>query len=70
MRDPDAKTDTPLMTVLAFSVHIFTASGAVFALFALFAAIERNWLVKMIAIFSVLAGAAISFLQLYRFLYR
>ena len=29
--------------VLAFSVHIFTASGAALALFALMAAIEKNW---------------------------
>jgi len=28
---------------LAFSVHIFTASGAVLALFAIFAAIAQNW---------------------------
>jgi len=28
---------------LAFSVHIFTASGAVLALLALLAAVERNW---------------------------
>jgi pimeloyl-ACP methyl ester carboxylesterase len=34
------------------------------------AAIERNWLVKTIAILSVLAGAAISFLQLFRFLHQ
>jgi phosphatidylcholine synthase len=30
-------------SVLAFSVHIFTASGAALALFALIAAIEKNW---------------------------
>jgi pimeloyl-ACP methyl ester carboxylesterase len=34
------------------------------------AAIERNWLVKTIAILSILAGAAISFLQLFRFLHQ
>ena len=43
MRDPEAKPGTPLATALAFSVHIFTASGAVLALFALLAAIERDW---------------------------
>jgi phosphatidylcholine synthase len=30
-------------SVLAFSVHIFTASGAALALFALIAAVEKNW---------------------------
>ena len=43
MRDPEAKPDTPLANAVAFSVHIFTASGAVLALFALLAAIERDW---------------------------
>ena len=43
MRDPDAPPNTPLTTVLAFSVHIFTASGAALGLFALFAAIEHDW---------------------------
>src|SRR3954452_6737920 len=43
MRDPDAKPDTPLANALAFSVHVFTASGAVLALFALLAAMERDW---------------------------
>jgi phosphatidylcholine synthase len=33
----------PVANALAFSVHIFTASGAALALFALLAAIERNW---------------------------
>jgi len=32
-----------IANVLAFSVHIFTASGAALALFALIAAIEKNW---------------------------
>ena len=43
MRDPEAKSDTPLTTALAFSVHVFTASGGVLALFALLAAMERDW---------------------------
>ena len=43
MRDPEAKPDAQLANALAFSVHIFTASGAVLALFALLAAIERDW---------------------------
>ena len=43
MRDPESKTSPQLADVLAFSVHIFTASGAVLALFALMAAIEKNW---------------------------
>jgi phosphatidylcholine synthase len=43
MRDPEAKPDTPLTTALTFSVHIFTASGGVLALFALLAAMERDW---------------------------
>ena len=34
MRDPDAKPDAHLANALAFSVHIFTASGAALALFA------------------------------------
>jgi phosphatidylcholine synthase len=33
----------PVGNALAFGVHIFTASGAALALFALMAAIERNW---------------------------
>jgi phosphatidylcholine synthase len=36
-------TRNGLLDALAFSVHIFTASGAVLALLALLAAIERNW---------------------------
>ena len=43
MRDPETKPDRPFANALAFSVHIFTASGAALALFALFAAIEHNW---------------------------
>ena len=43
MRDPEAKPAPPLANALAFAVHIFTASGAALALFALLAAIERNW---------------------------
>lgn len=43
MRDPDARKSPPLTDALAFSVHIFTALGAVLALFALLAAIERDW---------------------------
>jgi phosphatidylcholine synthase len=43
MRDPEPKADAPLSDALAFSVHIFTASGAALALFALMAAIEKNW---------------------------
>jgi len=39
---PGAVRDT-VATMLAFSVHIFTASGAALALFALIAAIEKNW---------------------------
>jgi phosphatidylcholine synthase len=43
MRDPETRGDAPLANALAFSVHIFTAFGAVLALFALLAAIEKNW---------------------------
>jgi phosphatidylcholine synthase len=43
MRDPEARGSAPLRDALAFSVHIFTASGAALALFALMAAIEKNW---------------------------
>jgi len=43
MRDPERKTDASLANILAFSVHIFTALGAALALFALLAAIEKNW---------------------------
>ena len=42
MREPETKP-APLLNALAFSVHIFTASGAVLALFALIAAVERAW---------------------------
>jgi phosphatidylcholine synthase len=43
MRDPQGKPAAPLANVLAFGVHVFTASGAALALFALMAAIERDW---------------------------
>jgi phosphatidylcholine synthase len=43
MRDPETRGGAPLAKALAFSVHIFTASGAVLALLALLAAIDRNW---------------------------
>ncbi len=43
MRDPEPKAASPFANALAFSVHIFTASGAVLALFALIAAVERAW---------------------------
>jgi phosphatidylcholine synthase len=42
MRDP-AKADPPFAHALAFGVHVFTASGAALALFALMAAIELKW---------------------------
>jgi phosphatidylcholine synthase len=42
MRSAEMKLP-PLNNVLAFGVHIFTASGAAIALFALMAAIEHNW---------------------------
>jgi phosphatidylcholine synthase len=41
--EPGAKPDAPLANAAAFSVHIFTASGAVLALFALLAAIQHEW---------------------------
>ncbi|MEJ0076922.1 MAG: CDP-alcohol phosphatidyltransferase family protein [Alphaproteobacteria bacterium] len=41
--EPDA-TRSRISDALAFSVHILTASGAVLALLALLAAIERNWI--------------------------
>jgi phosphatidylcholine synthase len=42
MHDPEPKS--PLLANAAvFGVHVFTASGAVLALFALIAAIERAW---------------------------
>src|SRR5205085_11583647 len=37
------KPAAPLGDALAFSVHVFTASGAVLALLALLAALEHNW---------------------------
>ena len=43
MRVPETSGSASLANALAFSVHIFTASGAVLALFALIAAIERAW---------------------------
>jgi phosphatidylcholine synthase len=43
MRDPETKGGAPFADALAFSVHIFTALGAVLALFALLAAIEHDW---------------------------
>lgn len=45
MHAPEPKR-MPLANAAAFGVHIFTASGAVLALFALLAAIEHAW-VKM-----------------------
>jgi phosphatidylcholine synthase len=43
MRDPETRSPSRLADGLAFGVHIFTASGAALALFALLAAIEHNW---------------------------
>jgi phosphatidylcholine synthase len=43
MHAPEPGSRTPLTDALAFSVHVFTALGAVLALFALLAAIERDW---------------------------
>ena len=43
MREPKPKADSPFANALAFSVHDFTASGAAIALFALMAAIDKNW---------------------------
>jgi phosphatidylcholine synthase len=40
--DPNA-TGSRFSVALAFSVHVFTASGAVLALLALLAAIQHNW---------------------------
>jgi phosphatidylcholine synthase len=40
---PETKPAPPFADALAFSVHVFTALGAVLALLALLAAIERNW---------------------------
>ena len=42
MHAPEPKPP-PLANAAAFGVHIFTASGAALALFALLAAIEHNW---------------------------
>ena len=42
MHAPEPKSPL-LANAAAFGVHIFTASGAVLALFALIAAIERTW---------------------------
>ena len=42
MHAPEPKPP-PLANAAAFGVHIFTASGAALALFALLAAIERDW---------------------------
>jgi len=42
MHAPEQKPP-PLANAAAFGVHIFTASGAALALFALLAAIENNW---------------------------
>ena len=42
MHAPERKPP-PLANVGAFGVHIFTASGAALALFALLAAVEHNW---------------------------
>ena len=42
MHAPEPKSP-PLANAAAFGVHIFTASGAVLALFALLAAIEYAW---------------------------
>jgi phosphatidylcholine synthase len=41
--EPRARGESPLADALAFSVHIFTASGAVLALFALHAALAHDW---------------------------
>ncbi len=42
MRAPETRPP-PLANAAAFGVHIFTASGAALALFALLAAIEHDW---------------------------
>jgi phosphatidylcholine synthase len=54
MRDPETKPGSPLADALAFGVHIFTASGAALALFALLAAIEHKW-----GLMFLLLGAAL-----------
>jgi phosphatidylcholine synthase len=43
MLEPPVKEKPPFANALAFGVHIFTASGAALALFALLAAIEHKW---------------------------
>src|SRR5690242_16877448 len=43
MRADRGATRSRFSDALAFSVHVFTASGAVLALLALLAAIEHNW---------------------------
>lgn len=43
MQAPEPGRPPPLANAAAFGVHIFTASGAALALFALLAAIEHNW---------------------------
>jgi phosphatidylcholine synthase len=43
MHEPGGKHEPPLAKVAAFGVHIFTASGAALALFALLAAIQHKW---------------------------
>jgi phosphatidylcholine synthase len=40
---PAPETRLPLVNAAAFGVHIFTASGAALALFALLAAIDHDW---------------------------
>ena len=43
MLEPSPKAQWSLANAAAFGVHIFTASGAALALFALLAAIEHKW---------------------------
>jgi len=43
MLEPAPKAQWSLVNAAAFGVHIFTASGAALALFALLAAIEHKW---------------------------
>ena len=43
MLEPSPKAQWSLVNAAAFGVHIFTASGAALALFALLAAIEHKW---------------------------
>lgn len=54
MHEPAPKDELPLAKVAAFGVHIFTASGAALALFALIAAIEHKW-----GLMFLLLGAAL-----------